>query len=125
MSGIQYLPLHWGIKPYILKLSGSGKVSRIPDHIAQGESLEFSFDLDGDDVTGWVCTINVLQFVGDTPAISRVVDATGDEWVGYLTATETAALSPTGQWRLIANLTNSTTDEAQEVVTRFTLQEPY
>lgn len=107
------------------EIYGIKNLSRIPALTPQGVSLPFTFDLDGDDVTGWICTINVMRFPGDTPAITRVITPTANTWTGYLTATETAALTPTGQWRLVGNLTNASTDQADEVVQRFSLQEAY
>ena len=93
--------------------------------IKKGESLPFTFDRDGADLTGWICTINVLQHPADTPAISRVVAATNDQWTGFLTSTETAALDPIGLWRLTGVLTNATTGEKESVPVRFNLAEAW
>lgn len=93
--------------------------------IKKGESLPFLFDRDGQDVDGWVCTINVSQYPGDVPAISRVVEPTGNEWEGFLTSAETAALPALGVWRLIGVLTNATTDEDESVPVRFKLSEAW
>ena len=101
--------------------------------LIKGDSLEFSFDRGGDSMDDWVCTLNVLQFPGDTPAISRVIESstnssTGEEeWAGFITAAESALLtnstSPNANgWQVIGKLVNSTTGEQETVVqgsTRF------
>lgn len=90
--------------------------------ITKGESLSFVFDRDGESVTGWVCTIKVLQNVADTPEIDRVIalDSNG-QWSGFLTQTETAALTSTGIYRLIGVLTNATDDKEEQQIKRFQL----
>lgn len=91
--------------------------------IRQGEDLEFSFDLDGDDITDWVCTIEVKVFPSDTALISRVIpaDSSNSAWEGFLTSTETAALAVSSKspYYLIGLLTNSTTDQERQVPKRF------
>lgn len=93
--------------------------------IKRGESLPFLFDRDGQDVSGWVCTINVSQYPGDTPEISRVVEPTGNEWEGFLTSAETTALTKLGIWRLTGVLTNATTNERESVPVPFNLSEAW
>jgi len=86
--------------------------------IKQGESFEESFDLDGDAVSGWVCTINVKQYPDDAPLIKRVISAVDDEWPVLLTQFDTKKLA-SGQYLLIGNLTNATTKEKIQDVKRF------
>lgn len=86
--------------------------------IRQGGDLQFVFDRDGADVTGFVCLIEVKVFPDDTAIISRVIPAVGNEWPGFLTSTETATLE-VGLHFLIAKITNSTTDEERQVPERF------
>lgn len=88
--------------------------------IKPGKSLPFDFDRGGQDISGWTCTIEVKQFPDDVAAISRVITPTDGVWAGYLTATETAALG-TGQWRILAQLSNTTTDEKEVIEKRFNI----
>ena len=86
--------------------------------VRKGGSLPFSFDRGDESISGWVCTIKVLQFKGDTPAISRVITPTDDAWSGFLTSSETDALTNSTKstlWWLVAILTNATTDEEEQV----------
>ncbi len=92
--------------------------------VRKGESLDFSFDLDGESVDGWVCTIQVRKFPGDAASISRVITPTGNVWSGFLTQTETTALA-IGTYRLIAVLTNSSTDEEDQQIIRFNVTDSW
>ena len=98
-------------------------MSKIPI-IRKGGSLDFVFDLDGESIAGWVCTINVKQAPDDADAISRVIAGKDDKWTGFLTSTETTALG-VGAWWLIALLTNATTDEARQIPERFQIVESW
>ena len=91
--------------------------------VRQGQSLPFAFDLDGDDITGYVCTIEAKQFPADAASVSRVIQPTNSEWVGLLTSTETAALTSLGEWALIAKITNASTDAEVVKTKRFHLAE--
>ena len=91
--------------------------------VPKGRSLSFVFDRGGLTISGWVCTIEVKQFPGDTSAISRVITADGKEWPGFLTSTETAALSALGEWTITALITNATDDKEEQQVVRFHLSE--
>lgn len=86
--------------------------------IRQGGDLEFIFDRDGADVTGFTCLIEVKVFPSDVAIISRAVPAVGNTWPGFLTSTETLPLV-VGLHFLTATITNSTTDEERQVPTRF------
>ena len=94
--------------------------------IRQGESFSFIFDLDGEETTGWTCTIYVKEYLTDTSLITRVIEAdgTGLSWSGYLTGTETASL-PVGTYRLIGLLENSSTDQESQVPKRFKVGEAW
>lgn len=99
-------------------------MANIP-RIRLGSSLDFTFDLDGEDPSGWVCVINVKQFPNDADSISRTIALdTNNQWSGFLTSTETAALS-TGTWGLIALLSNASTDEARQIPERFQIIESW
>ena len=88
----------------------------------QGESVDFDFELpDGADNTDYICTVNVLQKPGDTPTISRVIDASGNSWPGFLTSTETSSLA-VGIWYMLAEMVNSTTDERVVDQSRFIIK---
>jgi len=92
--------------------------------IRKGGSLDFTFDLDGDSISGWVLVIKVKQYPDDTASVSRTIAGADDKWTGFLTSTETAALT-VGHWWLIAILTNSTTDEERQIPERFEIVEDW
>jgi hypothetical protein len=93
--------------------------------IRAGESLPFSFDRSGASITGWTCQINVKNFPQDTAIIQRTIEPeTSAGWTGFLTSTETAALS-NGLFYLIALLDNATTDEEEQVPVRFQVSTPW
>lgn len=92
--------------------------------IRQGESLPFVFDRGGEDITGFVCTITVKQFPADSPSVNRVITPSSTEngelvWSGFLTSTETSALTAGGHYNLNASLVNATNDEEEAVPVRF------
>lgn len=88
--------------------------------VRQGGSLPFVFDRGDESIDGWICTINVKIFKNDSSQITRVITPVDDKWTGFLTSTETDALS-LGMYRLIGVLTDSTTNEEEQVVIRFNL----
>ena len=88
------------------------------DIIRQGESLPFVFDRDGEDITGWTCLIEVKMFPDDTAIISRTIIPEGEQWKGFLTQTETMGLE-VGLYYLTAQLSNTSTDEEEQIPTRF------
>jgi len=67
------------------------------ERIRQGETYDFSFDVSGDDESGFAATMSVMKFPGDTPAITRALPYTDGSFLGTLTSAETAALA-VGQW---------------------------
>lgn len=92
--------------------------------IRQGESLPFVFDRGGESIDGYVCTIFVKQFPADTASITRVIASSTNsktgfgQWEGFLTQTETAALTE-GLWIINAKLLKSSTDEEEAIPVRF------
>lgn len=97
--------------------------------IQNGESLPFKFDRGGDPIEGWVCTIFLKKYPGDTDILTgsgRVVPPQVDEraWVGYLTNSETDGLSP-GLYFLIAALVNLSTNEYEEVPVRVSVSQSW
>lgn len=89
--------------------------------IKQGESFPFVFDLSGQDITGWTCTIFVKQFPEDVAIIQRVIPPQGRQWPGYLTQSETATFTPSSRspWYIIGKLENTTTDQEIQIEDRF------
>lgn len=67
--------------------------------VQQGATFTFETGLSGSDKQDFTVTMDVLQYPGNTPAISRVLilDSDSDGFLGVLTAAETAALA-VGQW---------------------------
>jgi len=91
--------------------------------IQQGESLPFSFDRGGESLDDYICTIFVKEFPNGSVLITRVIPLGENElgeaaWVGFLTSTETAALA-VSLFYLTGKLTNSLTDEEEQVPIRF------
>lgn len=88
--------------------------------VRQGESLSFTFDREGESIEGWTCVINVKVYPSDTSLITRTIepDESEQQWSDYLTSTETAALD-VATYRLIGILTNSSTDEEEQIPIRF------
>ena len=89
--------------------------------IQQGESLPFVFDRNGEEITNWICTIFVKQYPADTELITRVIEPVNRTWPGFLTSIETAALalSSTSPYTLAGIVTNSVTDEEEQIPLRF------
>ncbi len=90
--------------------------------VRQGGSLPFEFT-PGDDqnTTDFICTIVVKQFAADSALLSRIIVPTNGVWSGFLTSTETAALSAGTTYRLMGILTDSSTDEEDQIETRFSV----
>jgi len=97
--------------------------------IHQGEDLEFRFHLDGEDITGWICTMLVKRFPKDDPIIERVIPPREikRDWPGFLTSTETAALdlSSVSPYWIIGVLTNSSTNQQRQIPRRFHIDESW
>lgn len=77
------------------------------NEVEQGRTFEFTWNISGPGNSAFTTTMNVLQYPGDTPAISRTIDyacpetRTGDSvscgYIGTLTAAETNGLD-VGEW---------------------------
>lgn len=97
--------------------------------IKQGEDHEFVFHLDGEDITGWICTMEVKRFPEDVPFISRVIPPLTIKriWEGFLTSTETAALavSSLSPYFVVGVLTNSSTNQGRQIPKRFNLNQSW
>jgi len=78
------------------------------NNIRQGETFDFDTDISGDDESGFGVNMDVLQFPGDTPAISRAVPYTSNSFKGTITSTESLALA-VGQWFI--HITAADSDE--------------
>ena len=74
----------------------------------QGETFDFDTDISGDDESGFTVTMDVLQYPGDTPAISRALSYTDNSFKGTITSAETLALA-VGQWFI--HITGNDSDE--------------
>ena len=100
-------------------------MSSIITRLLKGESLPFIFDRSGESIQGWECNISVKKFQSDGPNdynfAPRLIqpDLTENEWPGFLTSTEIDDLTENGTFRLIGLLTNSSTDEEEQVPLRF------
>jgi len=98
--------------------------------IRQGEDLEFVFDLNGEDISGWICTIFVKRFPADDDdefIIPRQIPPDGRTWPGFLTSVETASLpvSSKSPYFLTGVLTNSSTDQERQIPRRFNVTVPW
>ena len=78
--------------------------------VEQGETFTFDTELSGTSASGFTVTMNVLQYPGDTPAITRVVD----EDTETLTSAETAGLS-VGQWFIHLSAADSLEDVREPI----------
>lgn len=89
----------------------------------QGEDISFEFDLSGEPLTNWVCTIIVKQYPGDVAPINREIPAVGNVFPGYLTSNETAALNPSSDspWTITALMVNASEIRQRQVTKRFHL----
>lgn len=113
---------------------GTRTANAIP-MIDAGRSIDFRFRLEDirsriDDQTNnpanWTCQINVKQFTHSANELTRTIPLDEyEEWTGFLTPAETAALTGRGIYRIIAVLTSGTTGEVEQIVTRFQLNEPW
>jgi len=92
--------------------------------VREGESLPFSFDLDGASLSGYVLTITVKQFAADSTLITaRIIAATGTKWTGFLTSTEIDSLANNTTFRLIGTAVHAGDDKEIQFVddNRFTI----
>jgi len=90
--------------------------------VRKGGSLPFTFTPGTDQSTDdFICTIVVKQFASDSSLISRIIVATNNVWSGFLTSTETDTLTAGITYRLMGILTDSGTDEEDQIETRFSV----
>ena len=80
----------------------------MPNQIRQGETFTFDTGLSGTSVSAFTTTIDVMQYPGDTPAITRALSYSDGDFSGVLTSAETAALA-IGQWFI--HISSSDSDE--------------
>ena len=90
----------------------------------KGMTIPFSFNRDGQGITGWVCLIEVKSFPGDAADISRVIAAKDGAFSGFLTVSESDGLS-VGTRVLTAKMTKSATTEEEHFTKRFHVSEPW
>lgn len=87
--------------------------------VEQKRTFDFSFELSGPDPVGFATVFNVLQFPGDTPAITRAMVIDGTRYIGSITSVEMALLTisgPTsGQWWIHINAVDSDEDIADPI----------
>lgn len=95
-----------------------------PNIIQRGESFPFVFDRGGEPIDGWLCTIFVKRYPGNTASISRAITPTNGVWSGFLTAAETTPL-PISQQIITAKLTNASTNKAEEQSIKFYVSSPW
>ena len=81
----------------------------MPNRIRQGATFDFDFDISGASESGFTTTMSVMQYPGDTPAISRALTYTDGSFKGTLTSAETAALA-VGQWFIHVQAADSDED---------------
>lgn len=124
--------LHWGLVDETLNFGspGVGKLLNFPQTkpllVRQGESVPFTFarikpQANTNPSSNWALSIFVKKYPKDSAIIEREIeplDGNADFWQGFLTQTETAALA-TGLYRLIGKMTNTVTNEEQQIPLRF------
>ncbi|MCP5005532.1 MAG: hypothetical protein GY941_16580 [Planctomycetes bacterium] len=76
--------------------------------VRQGATFSQDIDISGDNESGFTVTIDVMQYPGDTPSISRALTYTGGTFPMTITSAETSALD-VGQWFIY--VTSSDSDE--------------
>lgn len=76
--------------------------------IRQGATFDFTLDA-GDDDEAMTCQIDVLQYPGDTPTITRTITQVDGEWPITLTSAETATLA-VGQWFIHSKISDASED---------------
>ena len=77
--------------------------------IEQGETFTFLFEVSDNLYTGLTAEANVLQYPGETPAITKSLTLTTDGFSGTLTSAETAGLA-VGEWYIHARATDADED---------------
>lgn len=80
-----------------------------PERIEQGETYAFAFDISGEDISSFSGTWKLLQYPGDTPAISGTLTLDDNQFKGVLSSLTTASLA-IGDWFIYASLTDADED---------------
>ncbi len=65
--------------------------------IRQGATFDFESGLTGSNIDGFTVTMDVMQYPGDTPAVTRALTLKDEKYKGSLTSAETTLLA-VGQW---------------------------
>jgi len=91
--------------------------------VRKGESFPFAFDMGGDSISDFTCTIEARKYPGDTPAVSRAIAPSANGWSGFLTSAETDSLNQIGEWMLVGVITNTAGDREATPLIRFHLAE--
>jgi hypothetical protein len=79
------------------------------NNVRQGATFDFSYDVSGENESGFTVTMAVMKYPGDTPAITRSLVYTDGSFIGSLTSAETAALA-VGQWFIHVQASDSDED---------------
>lgn len=94
-----------------------------PDKVPQGTNYDFSFALDGQNLSGFAYTLEAKQYPGDTASISRAVTPNSLNVVLVtLTPAETAAMA-IGLWYI--TIKSVDTDETLQGVKRIQITKPW
>lgn len=99
--------------------------------ISKGESLDFTFCLDDEDMTNWTNTIYVKEFPEDVSALDggagRLIPPDANDansWSGILSTADTGSLLATTYY-LIAKIANSVTAEEVQKTKRFSVSDAW
>ena len=78
------------------------------DVVRQGTVYHFAFNLTGTGASSFTPTCSVLQYPGDTPALTPTLTYSDSRWRGSLTAANTTTLGNTniGQWIIYAEVSD-------------------
>ena len=83
------------------------------NRVEQGSTFDFDLVVSGEDIEGFAPVFSLMQYPGDTPAISARAmtqdNAIGGRWLGSLNTTDTASLA-IGRWWI--HITAADSDES-------------
>lgn len=87
-----------------------------PNYVEQGRTFAFGFEIPGTGGESFTTTYAVMQYPGDTPALSGSMSysSTDGEYIAALTGTNTASLS-VGQWFIHAKGVDADEDLAKPI----------
>jgi len=80
--------------------------------IRQGETFSFDLEVSGDESLS--CTMSVLQYPGDTAAITKIITPVAGVYSGLITSAESALLD-VGQWMIVNRFTDSDEDVREPI----------